>query len=141
MANNNWVYFGVFIDENAKHLNEIAIEKQGMDIPFNWKTFNHHMTIAFNNGSEEAKSLYNYYQIYLEDPTMKNPITALVIDGIGISDEAIAVRVRWNLPIANKIPHITIATPLDGKPVNSNKITKWYDIKPYTITGKLGFYI
>ena len=137
MERKNWIYFGVFISDDAKHLNEIAIEKQGMDIPSNWKTFNHHMTIAFNNGSEEAKSLYKYYQIYLEDPAMKNPITSLVIDGIGVSDEAIAVRVRWNLPIANKIPHITIATPPNGKPVNSNKITKWYDIEPYQITGTI----
>jgi hypothetical protein len=35
MDNKNWIYFGIFIDENAKHLNEMAIEKQGMDIPFN----------------------------------------------------------------------------------------------------------
>ena len=44
------------------------------------------------------------------------------------------------LPIANKIPHITIATPPNGKPVNSNKITKWFDIEPYTVNGKLGHF-
>ena len=64
MDNKNWIYFGIFIDENAKHLNEIAIEKQGMDIPFDWKTYNHHMTIAFNNGSEASQKLFDGYKQY-----------------------------------------------------------------------------
>lgn len=131
MKINNWIYFGVFIDENAKHLNEIAIEKQGMDIPFNWKVFNHHMTIAFNNKTEDAQNLYDVYK-----HTFGKTIT-ITVDGIGVSDDAIAVRIKFNGPIANKIPHITIATPQTGKPVNSNYITKWYDIEPYDITGTL----
>lgn len=131
MKTNNWIYFGVFIDENAKHLNEIAIEKQGMDIPFNWKMFNHHMTIAFNNKTEDAQNLYDVYK-----HTFGKTIT-ITVDGIGVSDDAIAVRIKFNGPIANKTPHITIATPQTGKPVNSNYITKWYDIEPYDITGTL----
>lgn len=131
MKINNWIYFGVFIDENAKHLNEIAIEKQGIDIPFNWKVFNHHMTIAFNNKTEDAQNLYDVYK-----HTFGKTIT-ITVDGIGVSDDAIAVRIKFNGPIANKIPHITIATPQTGKPVNSNYITKWYDIEPYDITGTL----
>ena len=134
MENNNWIYFGVFLHDNVKERNNVAIENQGMDIPYNWKIYNHHMTIAFNNGSEESQKLFDSYKKYLG----KNIV--LTVDGIGISDDAIAVRVKWDLPIANKIPHITIATPPDGKPVNSNKITKWYNIKPYTITGKIGYY-
>ena len=66
MKTNNWIYFGVFIDENAKCLNEIAIEKQGMDIPYNWKMFNHHMTIAFNNKTEDAQTI------------------TITVDGIGV---------------------------------------------------------
>jgi 2'-5' RNA ligase len=131
MKTNNWIYFGVFIDEKAKHLNEIAIEKQGMDIPYNWKMFNHHMTIAFNNKTEDAQNLYDVYK-----HTFGKTIT-ITVDGIGVSDDAIAVRIRFNDPIANEIPHITIATPQTGKPVNSNYITKWYDIEPYDITGTL----
>lgn len=131
MKTNNWIYFGVFIDEKAKHLNELAIEKQGMDIPYNWKMFNHHMTIAFNNKTEDAQNLYDVYK-----HTFGKRIT-ITVDGIGISDDAIAVRIQFNGPIANKTPHITIATPQTGKPVNSNYITKWYDIEPYDITGVL----
>lgn len=137
MENKNWIYFGVFIDTLSKTNNLIALRTHNITVPKDWKMFNHHMTIAFNNGSEGSKSLYNYYQIYLEDSSMKNPFVSLVVDGIGISDEAIALRVKWNLPIANKIPHITIATPQNGKPVNSNKITQWIDIEPYQITGML----
>jgi 2'-5' RNA ligase len=131
MKTNNWIYFGIFIDENAKRLNEIAIDKQCIDIPYNWKIFNHHMTIAFNNKTEDAQNLYDVYK-----HTFGKTIT-ITVDGIGVSDDAIAVRVQFNGPIANKIPHITIATPQTGKAVNSNYITKWFDIEPYDITGTL----
>lgn len=135
MEKKNWIYFGVFISDDAKHLNEMAIEKQGMDIPFNWKMFNHHMTIAFNDGSEESQKLFDSYKIHFGKKIK------LIVNGIGISDDAIAVRISFKHPIANKIPHITIATPPNGKPVNSNKITKWYDIEPYQITGTIQAFI
>lgn len=98
--------------------------------------FNHHMTIAFNNGSKKNQILYDAYKPFF------GASKKLIIDGIGVSDDAIAVRVNYGnvLPIANKIPHITIATPPNGKPVNSNKITKWIDIEPYTIHGKLAHF-
>lgn len=57
---------------------------------------------------------------------------------IGISDKAMAFKVSLQdsefdmcsltLLCANKIPHITICTFNGGKPVNSNNITKWYDL-------------
>ena len=37
----------------------------------------------------------------------------------------------------NKIPHITICTFNDGKPVDSNMITEWKDIEPITVEVKL----
>ena len=89
------------------------------------------MTIAFNNKTEDAQNLYDVYKHTF------GKIITITVDGIGVSDDAIAVRIRFNDPIANKIPHITIATPQTGKPVNSNYITKWYDIEPYDITGTL----
>ena len=129
----NWIYFGVFIDGIAKAKNIQALEKNSVTVPEDWKWFNHHMTIAFNNGSEEVQKLYKYYEFYLEEEIDSEIL--ITIDGIGVSDDAIAMRVRYTLPIANKIPHITIATPQNGKPVNSNKITEWIDIEPYNITG------
>ena len=131
-----WIYFGVFLNEVSKFRNLKALQDNGIIIPDDWKMFNHHMTIAFNDGSEKNQKLYDAYSSFFG--TTKK----LTIDGIGISDDAIAVRVNYGniLPIANKIPHITIATPHNGKPVNSNKITKWVDIEPYTINGKLGHF-
>lgn len=62
----------------------------------------------------------------------------LNITHIGISDKAAAFKVSLQdsefdicsltLLCANKIPHITICTFNGGKPVNSNNITKWYDL-------------
>lgn len=62
----------------------------------------------------------------------------LNITHIGISDKAVAFKVSLQdsefdmcsltLLCANKIPHITICTFNDGKPVDSNYITKWYDL-------------
>ena len=93
------------------------------------------MTIAFNNGSPEFDILYNMYK----DSFGEN--VKLEIDGIGVSEDAIAVRVNWEYPIGNKIPHITVATPPDGKPVNSNKIIGWEGLKnPITIYGKFGHF-
>ena len=126
-----WIYFGIFIDDASKVKNINALLNHNIKIHDDWKYFNHHMTIAFNNGSEECKKLYEYYKKYF------GKVTNITIDGIGISDDAIAVRVRFGNPIANKIPHITMATPKNGKPVNSIKITNWFDIEPYEIRGTI----
>lgn len=62
----------------------------------------------------------------------------LEINGIGVSDKTMAFR--CNIPenlCANKIPHITICTFNGGKPVDSNMITEWKDIKPILVETKL----
>lgn len=38
---------------------------------------------------------------------------------------------------ANEIPHVTICTFNDGKPVDSNNITEWKDIEPIIVNTKL----
>lgn len=134
MESNSWIYFGIFISEDSKKINLTALFENEVEIPEGWKEFNHHMTVAFNNKTPEVQKLYDMYKPYF------GKTIRLIIDGIGVSDEAIAVRVNFTKPIANKIPHITIATPPNGKPVNSNKITEWYDIKPYEIKGKFSYY-
>lgn len=131
METNNWIYFGIFLDNQSKEKNLQALKENNITIPEGWKMFNHHLTIAFNNKTEDAQSLYNIYKRIFGSET------TITVDGIGISDEAIAMRVKFNNPISNKIPHITIATPANGKPVNSNKITNWTDITPYDISGTL----
>lgn len=60
------------------------------------------------------------------------------VNGIGISDKALAFRVEiFPLKSANITPHITICTFNGGKPVDSNNITEWKDIEPIIIETKL----
>lgn len=129
-----WIYLGIFPDSLSKAKNLVALESNNVTIPNDWKRFNHHMTLAFNNGSDECKKLYEFYR------KLFGVTTNITIDGIGISEDAIALRVKFTNPIANKIPHITMATPQNGKPVNSNKITNWFDIEPYEIQGTINVF-
>lgn len=119
----NWIYFGIFINDQSKQDILNLLKENNVTIPKDWKIINHHMTIAFNNKSDEAIQLFNLYADKF------NSTESLTIDAIGISNEAIAVRVQYNEPIANKIPHITVAIPQNGKPVNSNYIKDWFPIK------------
>ena len=72
---------------------------------------------------------------------------ALVVNAVGMSDKALAFRVSMPqlgssrtgelkfIPLcANRTPHITICTFGDGKPQDSNNITKWTEIEPMSIT-------
>lgn len=64
----------------------------------------------------------------------------VAITGVGISDKAIAFRVKKCGIVAlckNVTPHITIATFNGGKPVDSNKITNWQYIEPIIIDVRL----
>ena len=130
--NNNWVYFGVFLDKNSVSL---ILNKIGKYIPNDWKIYCHHMTIAFNNKTDKVEQLY---QSYKERFGEKVNIT---ITGIGMSNDALAVKVNFQGQTMNNIPHITIATPLNGKPVNSNFITNWKTFKqPFIVTGILNVF-
>lgn len=131
MKTKNWLYFGVFIDDKAKQINLNTLQEYNITIPKDWNVYNHHMTIAFNNQSELAKELYDMYKLHF------NTTINIMVNGIGISDKAIALRINFQLPTANKITHITMAVSKDGKPRFSNDITNWMDIKPYTITGTI----
>ena len=119
----NWIYLGIFIDEKSKQDILNLLKENDVNIPQDWKIINHHMTIAFNDKSEDAQKLFDFYQDNV------NPIQSVQVDAIGISNDAIAVRVQFYEPIANKIPHITVAIPQNGKPVNSNYIQNWLNVK------------
>lgn len=113
------LYSAIVLDDDARsHL--INVVKNYVEIPFNWKTIAHHMTIIFNEG------LPNNLK---EDLGKRVPLT---LKKIGISNNAIAVEVG-GYPSKNKIPHITIAIPQDGKPFNSNLITDWKPIEDETL--------
>lgn len=105
------LYSAVVLDDDARtHL--LNLVKNYVEIPFNWKKIAHHMTIVFGEGLPEN----------LKDDLGKR--VPLKLKSVGMSDDAIAVQVE-GYPSKNKIPHITIAIPQDGKPYNSNLITDW----------------
>lgn len=123
----NWIYFGVFLDDASRNkLTDLALKVVEPD----WKLFCHHMTIAFNDGSEIAQDAYNEYKKYF------GRALDIYATHIGKSEDAIAVKVDYNRGTLTKFPHVTLATPQGGKPVNSNYITNWIKLKrPIKLTG------
>lgn len=115
-----WIYFGVFLEEESRNKLQELASKVILD---NWKLYCHHMTIAFNNGSEKSIELYNHYKNYF------GAKTEIIATHIGISDDAVAVKVQFKGETVNKTPHVTLATPIGGKPVNSNNIKTWTRLK------------
>jgi predicted kinase len=109
------------------HVSNILLENDyPIEIPNNWTKYAHHMTI--NLGELKYKSDLNRH-------------VGLEVFAVGISDKAMAVKVRaqeWDKQDISKnaIPHITLAiNPDGGKPKCSNLITKWQNIKPFIVSG------
>jgi hypothetical protein len=108
------IYYGAFLypESHYELLNHFR-----SSIPEDWKTFAHHMTLLFGkNKNPEVEE-------FIKNNMGKDVI--LQVGRLGISDDAIAVDIYSDVPSDNKIPHITLAVPPGGKPVNSNKITEW----------------
>jgi hypothetical protein len=55
-------------------------------------------------------------------------VVSLTVKSIGVSDDAIAVEVE-GYPSQKEIPHITVAIPPEGRPVNSNNIKDWQPVE------------
>jgi predicted kinase len=92
-------------------------------MPEGWKVFAHHMTI--NMGALKQKELLGTEQF-------------LKVTQVGLSDMAMAVKVKTDIETKNAFPHVTVAiNPDGGKPVMSNEITKWQDVKPFILLGKV----
>lgn len=113
----------------ASHV-ELVQRQFPIDIPDGWKIYAHHMTMNLGE---------------LKDKSLLNQVVALEVFAVGISDKAMAVKVR-EIGInkrgaslsTNAIPHITLAVnPDGGKPVMSNDITKWQDVKPFLLHGEI----
>jgi hypothetical protein len=96
--------------------------------PKNWKSFAHHMTIAFGKSLESLN---------LEKD--KDKIVTLEVTHIGETDKVIAVRVSGYYS-TKETPHITLYVNVadGGKPVMSNNITNWIKLDDvFTVTGKV----
>jgi hypothetical protein len=92
-------------------------------IPKGWIKFGHHMTITM--GPLKDKSLLGTEQM-------------LVVNKVGISDMAMAVMVQSDIETKNEISHVTVAiNPDGGKPVMSNNITNWQDVRMFILLGQV----
>lgn len=127
----NWIYFGVFLDaDESERVYNIINSLHGIDIPDDWRKYTDHMTIIYNNKSEIAQAWAKATAPRVGEDVL------LKATHVGVSDKAIAIRVNGEMS-ANAIPHITIACSPTGKPVDSNKITNWREIVPFTISGRI----
>ncbi len=104
------LFASLVLDENSRIELLESVDKY---IPKGWKVITHHMTISFRNGLPDNLKV---------DLGEVKEITAYEI---GISEMAIAVKVK-GYHSENPIPHVTIAVnPNGGKPVMSNNIEVW----------------
>ena len=120
------LYVGVMLDKQSqqKLLNDLSDI-----IPNDWRKIAHHMTIKTGNKPDNLSQ-------FIEDNMGQT--FALTATDIGISNDAIAVKVSTDVPTKNAIPHITIAVPPNGKPVNSNYITNWKPLEsPIQLSGNI----
>eukprot|EP01012_Entosiphon_sulcatum_P030284 TRINITY_DN3727_c0_g1_i2.p1 TRINITY_DN3727_c0_g1~~TRINITY_DN3727_c0_g1_i2.p1 ORF type:complete len:1148 (+),score=174.79 TRINITY_DN3727_c0_g1_i2:178-3444(+) len=107
-------YSGVVLSARS---HTVLVGKCQEIVPEGWEWIAHHMTICLG-------SLAN------APPGTAHTVGAdvyLVVTAVGVSDQAIAVAVE-GYPTINSIPHITVAIPQGGQPVNSNKITDWAEL-------------
>lgn len=113
------VYFGVFLDGESRVL---LLEKFGDCIPEGWNPVCHHCTLSFGDPSDN-REVFDYIAKFL------GKTVTMEIISVGTSDDAVALGVGGDIKTKNRIPHITLAIPEGGKPVNSNKIENWRDIE------------
>lgn len=128
----NFQYFGLFLDEETKKgLLDVFLtyfeENNSIGYLMN-KIYLDHCTLLHVSQLHGNSEIYNYLNDRIGEKY------EIVINGIGISDKAVAFRVaEYSVVCVNEIPHITIATFNGGKPVDSNNITEWKDIEPIII--------
>lgn len=121
-------YVGIFLDQNSKGL----LNKLRTFVPKDWVWYGDHMTIKFFGAPTYPE---DFPEPYSELATSGKAVK-LVVSHIGISDNAIAVKVD-GYPLESQTAHITLATPMGGSPSQSKNITSWKKIKPFTLHGTI----
>lgn len=121
-----WIYIGLFLDESSKER-----LKMNFDIPKNWKWYGDHVTLCFNDCSELSKVAAEINKGFI------GAERSVMVTGIGISENAIALRVKLPIGVVctNKVAHITIGART--VPVDSNAITIWNDTDNLILFGKI----
>lgn len=133
MEKKSWIYTGIMLDEQSRS-EILKVVKNYVLIPKDWVIINHHSTLCYNNGSEKNQTTYDSLSDFV------GSTVELTVTHVGKSNDAIAVRVSHNLATTANIPHITIAIPRSGKPVDSNYITDWRELHPFKVTGIVDVY-
>ena len=114
---NKILYSAVVLDKESR---DELLDKLDKYIPSDWKKIAHHMTIKFGEGVDKVGEEVD-----------------LIVTHIGISNMAIAAKVK-GYTSSNEIPHVTLAVnPDGGKPVMSNKIEDWKKVKQFKIKGEV----
>lgn len=139
----NFEYYGLFLTEESKAklkewlwMNDYDFNNDLIKgtLPENWY-LDHCTLLHRSQRGEDTYPVEEYIEFRLS-VQVKN--MNLEIDGIGMSDKAMAFRCNLSEELcANKVPHITICTFNGGKPVDSNNITEWKDIEPIIVETKL----
>lgn len=121
----NFHYFGLFLDIYTKNiLMNMLTDNIDYNIALNVadKIFIDHCTLLHVSQLHGNSEVFNNLNNRLGENIQ------IKIEGIGISDKAMAFKVILpkNVHSINKTSHITICTFNGGKPVESNNITKWF---------------
>lgn len=121
----NFHYFGLFLDIDTKNrLMNMLTDNIDYNIALNVadKIFIDHCTLLHVSQLHSNSEVFNNLNNRLGENIQ------IKIEGIGISDKAMAFKVVLpkNVHSINKTSHITICTFNGGKPVESNSITKWF---------------
>lgn len=128
-----WEYYGLFIDK------ETHDKLIGVLVDYHWigtlngskREYMDHCTLLHisQSSAPSGHPLMCSLNSLLKKGDVKHNIT---INAIGISEKAMAFRVvlskKSYVSSFNENPHITICTFNEGKPVESNNITKWYSL-------------
>ncbi len=119
------IYTGIFLTEESK---AILLKQFSNIVNSDWKFYADHLTLGFG----EMAFIGEVNTFYQENEGKK---IKLIANKLGLSDKAMAISVIGNFKCSNKIPHITIAISPNGKPVHSNYIENWTEIKPIELEG------
>lgn len=128
---NNFQYIGLFLTHESKEILKHYLQ-ENFSYKINYdKLFLDHCTIL-HHSQIDNKNAIRCLDRYIKD-NEKSIKETIIINKIGWNNKAMAFGCIINVPCVNSQPHITICTFGDGKPVESNSITNWIDIKPIKV--------
>ena len=114
-------FTAIVLDEDSRTLAAEVAARYGI-APIQWDTKLHHVTLAMGTPSG----------FHIGEERILTATHAGRTEG-----RVTAFKVAGAEDSTNKVPHVTIAVAKGAKPVESNQIIEWREIKPFTIRGKV----